>query len=374
MPTISPTATTISGSTPVYITDATPGATITYTLDGTNPSPTNGVTCAPSATVGCFTLLGAATIEAVAEDASGNVSAVVTQTYTAPAVSNPCVGWNPQTLYASSDFTADQATITSAGATLGVDCNGGGYVDYLNTGYGSFGNLIAVSSGRGYQVSIRDSMHNGFYNPTQAGIDDGDGTPVTLAFTTSPQGAGGRINIVPFTMPLFLNGGFCFFPRSYYSPGDANGVPGCSSGAVTDAIFTQERDANIPAAQQIASNFSFSGYYEDAADLGDNVASIFAYHFTLAYVGNPGAPGNPGATSWVAPRSSQITIPSTNSDRPRHLSAAGPARLCSTRRMRPASTISRHMPMSPIPARSPRFNRLLRIWSLRRSPPACGCN
>lgn len=79
-------------------------------------------------------------------------------------------------------------------------------------------------------------------------------------------------------------------------------MPGCSSGAVTDAIFTQERDANIPAAQQIASNFSFSGYYEDAADLGDNVASIFAYHFTLAYVGNPGAPGNPGATSWVAPQ------------------------------------------------------------------------
>jgi hypothetical protein len=80
----------------VYITDATPGATIIYTLDDTNPSPTNGVTCAPSATVGCFTLLGAATIKAVAEDASGNVSAVVTQTYTAPAASNPCVAWNPR--------------------------------------------------------------------------------------------------------------------------------------------------------------------------------------------------------------------------------------------------------------------------------------
>lgn len=302
VPKISPNSTTISGSTPVYITDAIPGATIIYTLDGTNPSPTNGATCPASATVGCFTLLGAATIKAVAEDASGSVSAVAAQDYAAPTASNACVGWNPKTLYASSDFTADQATITSAGATLGVDCNGGGYVDYLNTGYGSFGNQIAVAYGRGYQVSIRDSLHSSFYNPTQAGIDDGDGTPVTLALTTSPQGAGGRINIVPFTMPLFLNSGFCFFPLSYYFPSDTNGLPDCTSGAVTDGIFTQELDANIPAAQQIASNFSFSGYYEDAADLGDNVASIFAYHFTLAYVGNPGAPGNPGATSWVAPQ------------------------------------------------------------------------
>jgi hypothetical protein len=249
-------------------------------------------------------LLGGATIKAIAEDSGGNLSTVSTQSYTAPSASNPCTGWNPQDLYAPSDYTADQATITSDGATLGADCNGGGYVDYLNTGYGSFGNLIAVAYGRGFQADIRDSLHTGFYNPTQAGIQDGLGTPVTLTLASSPEGPGGRINIAPYTMGLFLNGGFCFFPLSYYSPNIQNPVPSCNSTSVTDGIFSQELSANISANQQLSSEFGFQGYYEDASKLGDNAASIFKYYFTMPYLGNPGAPGNPGATLWETPQTS----------------------------------------------------------------------
>ena len=308
-PTISPAAPVISGNTPVYITDATSGTTITYTLDGSTPSATHGTTCAPSSTVPCFTLIGAAVVNAIAEDSSGNLSAVATQTYTAQASSNSCAGWNPQNIYAASDFTADQVTITSAGATLGADCNGGGYVNYLNTGYGSFGNLIAVGYGRGYQSDIRDSLHSSFYNPTQAGIHDGTGTPVTLSLTSSPEGSGGRINIAPYTLPLFLNPGFCFFPLSYYSPSIQNPIPSCDSSTVTDGIFSQELSANISANQQLSSEFGFQGYYEDASNLGNNTASIFKYQFTMTYLRNPGTPGNPGATTWQPPQTSSNYSP-----------------------------------------------------------------
>lgn len=308
-PEISPTATAISGSTPVYITDATPNTTIMYTLDGSTPSATHGTTCAPSSTVPCFTLVGAAVVNAIAEDSSGDFSAVATQTYAAQASSNACAGWNPQNIYTVSDFTAYQATITSNGATLGADCNGGGYVNYLNTGYGSFGNLIAVAYGRGYQSDIRDSLHSSFYNPTQAGIQDGLGTPVTLTLNSSPEGPGGRIDIAPYTLPLFLNGGFCFFPLSYYSPNVQDPVPSCNSASVTDGIFNQELSANISANQQLSSEFGFHGYYEDASNLGNNTASIFKYQFTMTYLGNPGAPGNPGATTWQSPQTSSNYSP-----------------------------------------------------------------
>ncbi|MGC9198373.1 MAG: FN3 associated domain-containing protein [Acidobacteriaceae bacterium] len=75
-PTISPTNTSVSGNTPVYITDTESGSTIIYTLNGSTPSAINGSTCAASATTPCFTLLGGATINAVAQDSSGNISTV----------------------------------------------------------------------------------------------------------------------------------------------------------------------------------------------------------------------------------------------------------------------------------------------------------
>ncbi len=309
MPTISPGTTTISGSTQVYLEDTTPGTTIIYTLDNTRPSLTNGSTCAPSSVVPCFTLLGGTTVKALAEDSSGNLSAVFAHTYTAPASSNACTGWNSQSVYAASDFEAHQADISSKGASLGVDCNGGGYVSYLNTGYGSFGNLIAFPYGRGFQPSIRDNLHSGFYNPTQAGITDGDGTPITLSLTDSPDGSGGRINVISHRMGLYLNAGFCFFPLSYYSPNDPNVQPYCDNSIVTDGIWDQEKSAGLTAAQQINSEFALKGFYQDASNLGNNSASIFEYNFSMTYLGNPGAPGNPGATTWLTPQTSSNYSP-----------------------------------------------------------------
>lgn len=309
MPTLSPTSTTLSGSTPVYLMDTTPGTTIIYTLDGTRPSINNGSKCAPSSSVPCFTLLGGATVKALAEDSSGSLSSVFAHTYTAPASSNACTGWSPQNIYATSDFTAAQASVSSGGASLGADCNGGGYVNYFNTGYGNFGDLIAFPYGRGFQTSIRDSLHSGFYNPTQAGITDGDGTPVTLSLTSSTEGPGRRINIVGHNLGLYLNPGFCFFPLSYYSPNDPNIQSYCNSSIVTDGIFSQELSANISPAQQLASEIWSSGYYQDASNLGNNTASIFEYNLSMTYLDNPGAPGNPGATTWLSPQTSSNYSP-----------------------------------------------------------------
>ncbi len=309
-PTISPTNTTVSGNTPVYITDTESGTTIIYTLNGSTPSAINGTTCTASATTPCFTLLGGATINAVAQDSSGSISTVTTQTYTANTASaNSCAGWNPQVEYAVSDFSAHQATITSQGVTLGADCNGGGYVDYLNMGSDANGNLIAIAYGRGFQSDLRDSLHSSFYNPTQAGIIDGVGTPVTLTLTPSSEGPGGRINIAPYSLPLFLNPGFCFFPLSYYDPSATNPIPSCNTSTVTNGIFTQEQSANISGNQQLASEFSFQGFYQDASNLGGNTASIFEYDFMLTYLQDPGGTVNPGATTWQTPQTSSNFSP-----------------------------------------------------------------
>jgi hypothetical protein len=95
-PAILPSSTTLSGSTPIYITDSTSGSTVIYTTDGTTPSISNGNACTPSATVACFTLSSAATVKAIAVksgyESSGWVATGVASssyTYTAAAPSAP---------------------------------------------------------------------------------------------------------------------------------------------------------------------------------------------------------------------------------------------------------------------------------------------
>ena len=95
-PAILPSVTMLTGSTPIYFTDSTPGSTVIYTTDGTMPSISNGNACSPSATVACFTLSSAATVKAIAIEngyqSSGWVSTGVASssyTYTAVAPSAP---------------------------------------------------------------------------------------------------------------------------------------------------------------------------------------------------------------------------------------------------------------------------------------------
>lgn len=64
--------------------------------------------------------------------------------------------------------------------TIGFSDKGGGYVNYVDID-GS-GNINGYGFGRGWQSSVRDRLHNGRYNPTQAGFVDAAGAPTSDHF------------------------------------------------------------------------------------------------------------------------------------------------------------------------------------------------
>jgi hypothetical protein len=79
-PQISPAAASYSGSVNVTITDATSGAAITYTTDGSTPIPgSNGITISSG---GTFTLTSSATVTAIASAGSFSNSLPATVSYT----------------------------------------------------------------------------------------------------------------------------------------------------------------------------------------------------------------------------------------------------------------------------------------------------
>lgn len=173
-----------------------------------------------------------------------------------------------------SDPTLHPFNITSHGATLGVRNTGGGYANYLDLGNGK--NLIAAAYGRGWQPSIRDLMHSGRYNPTQAGVSDQAGTPVTLSLAPSTHGPGQRVDIHNYAMALFLNPGFNFAlpPWRNFPLGTRD----------TDGV----NDGKVPLQDQLTSEFDFSGFYQDASGLADNAIPVFEFEYSMTYARDPG--------------------------------------------------------------------------------------
>ncbi len=173
-----------------------------------------------------------------------------------------------------SNPTLHQVNITSHGTTLGVSDTGGGYANYLAIGAGT--NLIAAAYGRGWQPSIRDSLHSGFYNPTQAGVSDPAGTPVHLSLSHSTAGPGQRVEIHTYAMGLFLNPGFNFAlpPWRDFPQGTKD----------TDGLD----DGKVPLQDQLRSEFDFSGFFQDASGLAGNALPVFEFVYSMTYARDPG--------------------------------------------------------------------------------------
>ena len=112
-PQISPAAGSYTSSVTVTITDATSGATITYTTDGTTPIPGSHGTAISSG--GSFTLTSSATVEAIASAAGFTPSAVTSATFTVlqPAPT-PQIGPAPGTFTNSVNVTITDSNTTAA--------------------------------------------------------------------------------------------------------------------------------------------------------------------------------------------------------------------------------------------------------------------
>ena len=143
-PQISPAPGSYTNSVTVTITDATSGATITYTTDGSTPIPGSHGTAISSG--GSFKLASSATVEAIASASGFTVSSIATTAYTITSPSPPAA--TPQISPAAGSYSGSvNVTITDAtsGATITYTTDGSTPIP------GSHG--TAISSGGSFKLA-----------------------------------------------------------------------------------------------------------------------------------------------------------------------------------------------------------------------------
>jgi len=86
-----------------------------------------------------------------------------------------------QNIIVPSDPSVTTDTLRSGELVLGINSNGGGVINYLYLpGTGNIFGPQSVKYGRSGQSAMRDALHGGRYNPTQAGFNETLGTPCTV--------------------------------------------------------------------------------------------------------------------------------------------------------------------------------------------------
>ena len=108
-PTFSPVPGTFTSAQSVTLSDATTGASIYYTLDGSAPTASSNLYAAPIA------IASTTTINAIAVASGFSISAVATGTYTIPTAATPTFSPTPGTYYGSQTVTLSD---TTTGATI----------------------------------------------------------------------------------------------------------------------------------------------------------------------------------------------------------------------------------------------------------------
>lgn len=159
--------------------------------------------------------------------------------------------------------------------TFGFSDLGGGYLNYLDLGDGE--NVVSPYYGRGWQGSLRDRLHMGRYNPTQAGFHDHAGTPVSLKLTE------GKLTIPKFNLPLYGDPVFDFTEhedlvydfKGYKDHGNSD------TDGLDESDWTQD--------DELRSEFDFEGVYEDASKLGGGGIPILRFYCRYIYERDPKA-------------------------------------------------------------------------------------
>lgn len=162
---------------------------------------------------------------------------------------------------------------------LGIDERGGGYVNYLEL-FNDKINRVAAKFGRGMQTAIRDGVHSGRFNPTQAGYSDVGGAKVTVTETKSASDDVTALRLPQFNVPLFNGDALFDFveaskteihqPENYDAEGDWDMISG-------EKNYSEE----------IKSEFDYSAKYEKATDEFEIPAFLHTFYF--AYNRKPNA-------------------------------------------------------------------------------------
>lgn len=192
---------------------------------------------------------------------------------------------NVQPLYAQdvivdSDPAITTDTITSGDMHIGVTSNGGGVINYLELpGIGNIFGPQSVKYGRSGQSAVRDAMHGGKYNPTQAGFHETLGTPCKII-------KGNNKLMLP-ARPMALWYGDCkwdFTEWENIGP-DASCYP---DGGNSDVDELDE--ANLEGRQntEVKSEFDYFGKYHNYKGKGNIDIPCVRHYIEYRYARNPG--------------------------------------------------------------------------------------
>ncbi|WP_129589625.1 hypothetical protein [Rubritalea profundi] len=157
--------------------------------------------------------------------------------------------------------------------TVGFSDTGGGYLNYLDLGDGK--NIVSPRYGRGWQGSLRDQLHSGRYNPTQAGFHDHAGAPVTLVLSKK------RLVIPKFNLPLYGDPVFDFTQHEDL----VYDHKGYKDNGKTDTDGLDE--SKLTQDDELRSEFDFEGVYENATALGGGKIPILRFYCRYTYARNP---------------------------------------------------------------------------------------
>lgn len=175
--------------------------------------------------------------------------------------------------------TSDPAIVTHrlklGSVTLGFSDQGGGYLNYMDTGDGK--NIVPGFYGRGWQGSVRDQLHSGRYNPTQGGFRDTAGTPVTL------EAAEHAIVIPKFNLALYGDPVFDFTEHEDLAP-DFKGYKD-NGNSDTDGVD----ESGLTQDDELRSEFDFEGKYEDVTQPAGGTIPVLRFYSCYTYAREPKA-------------------------------------------------------------------------------------
>ena len=171
------------------------------------------------------------------------------------------------------DTSVGDTRLVSDGATFGFYAGGGGYLNYFTFPDSSTDIVGPLSSlfGRGAQSSIRDQLHSGVYNPTQAGFTAHGGTSVQMSKTKD----GKTINMPSRQVVLFDA------DRRYDFTQNENLTPDlyANDGGNSD----MDHFTDVPGRQdlEVKSEFDYKGNYSDCSKTAGIacVRNYFEYSF-----------------------------------------------------------------------------------------------
>ena len=170
--------------------------------------------------------------------------------------------------------------IRSGDVVLGISEFGGGYINKLYIP--AIGDVLAKHSalyGRGGQVAIRDQLHGGRYNPTQAGFSDSAGTHCVIL-----QPEKGVLLIPP--RPLALWNGDAKYDFTEWE--DLAADPYRNDGGNSDSDNIDESKLGEKQASEITSEFDFTASYKDVRDGKNILIPAFQFQYEFRFARQPG--------------------------------------------------------------------------------------